>query len=481
MTKEEKRTTPKGSSGSGSRGTGMRAVLQKEYMQGLDHLRQVIANVEHEIDKQKLEFYCCEANDEEKYEEYLRTCNSKLLQCNNHLRKKNLQLEVIDSELQLVALLNNARIAHAESDSISFLTEFWENLKNSMEGLRRLRGKLQTNVVERLKSNCRSYNYGNANLDLSEHYARDITKYQAEIGRMLEDTEILIKSFESNIRQDLFMNSNFSERVLISCDHKAFPILRLTPDVIEKLERICRLSKQWIDRDETYVYEINTHIREARNRTRKTREDLRSHQEKQKKIVKNAKSSLILFQSNKEKLRQIEAELKDLESQVGHFSHQKDGKTGEKRQKESMMDFLKISISQTKKNYALQRRRTRIQQQLSELERQLQEIELSLKSVQEAVAQKSQEKVVVVEKVETSEKVYSSIRVELDSFTANISKLQVQMSELTEQLGQLEMIQTLKTSPEMVDDFYDRPSSVKLAPSLREKIKRKRKILSQSI
>ena len=47
-----------------------------------------IADIEEEINGEVREFYCCRENSEDKYEEYLRNINDKLLTCNNILRKK---------------------------------------------------------------------------------------------------------------------------------------------------------------------------------------------------------------------------------------------------------------------------------------------------------------------------------------------------------------------------------------------------------
>ena len=50
---------------------------------------------------------------------------------------------------------------------------------------------------------------------------------------------------------------------------------------------------------------------------------------------------------------------------------------------------------------------------------------------------------------------------------------------MTDGLTQLEIIQTFKTSPEKVEDFYDRPTTVKLTAALQEKIRmRKRKLMN---
>ena len=47
-----------------------------------------IAYIEDELTEEAREFYCCQENTEEKYEEYLRNINDKFLTCNNILRKK---------------------------------------------------------------------------------------------------------------------------------------------------------------------------------------------------------------------------------------------------------------------------------------------------------------------------------------------------------------------------------------------------------
>ena len=74
-----------------------------------------------------------------------------------------------------------------------------------------------------------------------------------------------------------------------------------------------------------------------------------------------------------------------------------------------------------------------------------------------------------------------SLKTELDHFNANVEALQQEMSELNNGLTQLEIIHNFKTSPEKVEDFYERPVSVKLAPSLKEKIKLKWKKKMNSI
>ena len=104
-------------------------------------------------------------------------------------------------------------------------------------------------------------------------------------------------------------------------------------------------------------------------------------------------------------------------------------------------------------------------------------MERDLDAIQGEIQVKAEEKVRLSEKVEHSEKSYEALRVDMDRFSSSLEQLEEEVTELSGQLLQLEIIHNLKTSPEKVEEIYDRPSTVKLAPSLKEKIKeRKRKV-----
>jgi len=152
---------------------------------------------------------------------------------------------------------------------------------------------------------------------LSKQYSRDVRRFQSDVVKALRASEDLSRSYANGIDQKLFCDVDFSARVLLCCDHKAFPVLRLVPDVTCKLERACALASQWIDRDASYVKAISAHIAETRSRTLQKEEDLRRQQEQQTLVSAAAEDAYVQFRANKRTLARIEAELKTLESQVG--------------------------------------------------------------------------------------------------------------------------------------------------------------------
>lgn len=433
---------------------------------------------QEELTQIKLGFYQCIEPDEVDYEKYLVHCNEQFLQANNELRRKNVKLKVIDSEMEFVSLLNVLRDKlEVDKGEIAFLSEFWENMTTTMESMKVLVSKFKTDVVDRLRGNCISYNNADIHLDVSARYTEDVSNYLAEIERLFEDILNLIKSFPNGIHQHLFSHTKFTEGILVACDLKAFPLLRLFPDITEKVESMFATAFVWLDRDERYMYEIKDYIRETRSMAKKRVEDLKVQKEKMKKFEKSVKSANILLHNNKEKLQKLEADLNQLEQTFNIYKQQMESKCGEKSQKESMVDFLKITLSQTKKNYNLQLKRQRLLKQVESLEAFLNGLERDLTGVQSKIQEKAHQKDMLAVKLETNEKSYGVLKTDLDSFTENLDKLEQEVNGLSGQLLQLEIIQTYKSSPENMDGVLDRPQSVKLAPSLKEKIKRKRKIM----
>lgn len=465
--------------------TSVRAGLQRAYLDGLDFLRNKIQDSETEVASLQRTFFSLEDVTGEamtqKQLDYLKQVNDKLLSANNELKRKNVKLQIIDSETCLVGLINKLREAmDFDKGEITSLTEFWDNLKNTVDGFRALVEKFQNNVINRLNKSCISYGSDDINLEVSNRYTIDISGYVTELERELTNLRLLLKSLDSGLHQDLFTESEFSEKLLVSCDLKAFPILRLIPDLGTKLSNLCDISKKWLNRDEEYMYEVNDYIRKTRSIAKKRVEDLKNQKEKQKKIEKAVKSTQILLQNNKEKLQSIEAELNQLEEQIAGYEHVKKSKFEEKEQKASMADFLKLTLTQTKKNYSLQIKRQKLLKQVRELEQLLLAIERELSDVQDKKVEKDQAKSLLTEKVENSQKSFGAAKNEFSKYSDELETLEQEVNILSGQLLQLEIIQTYKTSPENVEQIFDRPQTVKLAPSLKEKIKnRKRKVGAQ--
>lgn len=121
--------------------------LQWVYLDGLEFICNKILDIEFEVIKMRLLFYSCNEMDEDSFLQYLKECNDYFLMVNNEFWRKNIKLEVIDSEMRIVILLNYlCEVVEFDKGEIVFIIGFWENIKYMVELFYLLVDKFQINV-----------------------------------------------------------------------------------------------------------------------------------------------------------------------------------------------------------------------------------------------------------------------------------------------------------------------------------------------
>ena len=80
----------------------------------------------------------------------------------------------------------------------------------------------------------------------------------------------------------------------------------------------------------------------------------------------------------------------------------------------------------------------------------------------------------VEESLEETKVNYDAVKEELKSFTDGMSEVEQEFKDVHSNLSDIEILHCIKTSPENVDDLRDRPQSVKIARSLRQRISSRR-------
>lgn len=121
--------------------------LQWVYLDGFEFICNKILDIEIEVIKMRLLFYSCNEMDEDSFLQYLKECNDYFLMVNNEFWRKNIKLEVIDSEMRIVILLNYlCEVVEFDKGEIVFIIGFWENIKYMVELFYLLVDKFQINV-----------------------------------------------------------------------------------------------------------------------------------------------------------------------------------------------------------------------------------------------------------------------------------------------------------------------------------------------
>lgn len=329
----------------------------KDYLKGLDVIRQSIADQEQELKRALLEFYKVPEFDELFFNQYLKSINNCL---NSIIDPDPKSLKGLNSENKLIEVINNfaKSIQHTERNDclsiIESLTDFHENLKYTQEILQIILDNFEKDILMRLKKLSISDLY---NLDLSNQsidYNLKIKNYYEEIDKIINQFRLLIISCKTKMNMDLLTKSTLVDRLTKDCDINRIPLLLIIPDLNSKLENIFLLGKLWLDREEIFLYQVSEEIRELKVQTKEKCLKMAYEKENHLRLIKEMKSSNLMVQNNKQKMGDMKTQLKELNEQISLSKSEYEKKIDQKRHWKSMMEFLEISISQTKKNYSLQ-------------------------------------------------------------------------------------------------------------------------------
>lgn len=348
----------------------------KDYLSGLDHVREVVRTLDIELTGALNEFYECSETDEAKYNVHLCKVSDAFETCNSVLTKANKPRHVVQSQAQIAALINAVKAAATADtpvEAVECVAEFWEGSKITTESIQGITDRFRKNVLERLRASCGSYKAANQltalnglslpseskqHLTAPEDYSKDVASYLSQLEDGVNTLRLLAASYGNKLNLSLISKSSLLDRLLRGCDDESYPVLQVIPDLTVKLERLFQVTRQWLDRDETYVFELGKAIRDARSVTRKKEEEMKAEKDKQRDLIKSVKSAFLICQNSKRKIREIATELQKLEGQVVECMSEQMRMTDEKTKKENMAEFLEISITQTRRNYNLQVRAT---------------------------------------------------------------------------------------------------------------------------
>ncbi|CAD5118742.1 DgyrCDS7422 [Dimorphilus gyrociliatus] len=442
-------------------------------------MRSQLSSIGADLSGLKKSFYESKENSEASFVSYLRNTNAHLLRCIKISGQKN--NVVIDSEISLVTLTNTLKEKGSDySEDGKFLSEWWRHLQSSLVQIDTLKRRF-TNVHARLKSNCLC----SAGIDappVTKSYAMASAKYAREIENILRKMDRLTSSWMgtglSSVRADTFSTSHFCDRVVnFCCDAKILPVLRLFPDLTEKLEKGLECAKAWINKDEDYVREINSHLLDARRKTIKKQRDLAIHKNKKEELKNSVEGAYNVCQTHRKEVERIQKELVEVEQMFNFCKRTLQSKAAEIRHKQGMLDILQLSLSQTSRTstFSIQSKRNRLKRQLRGLGVTLQNLHEESQGMQKRIDKISIKELEMTTAANDYHQTYLRLKENLDKFEMTVLRLVTEIEELTSAVNSLQDVHTIKTNSETVDDFLaERPLSIKLAPSLQQKIEQRR-------
>ena len=308
--------------------------INGEYFLGIDHLRKLLTQHDIEINKLRIDFGkgfeppnlkskqkqpVAEENGDQLMANFLIKVSTELNKACEIVREKSGEkIEFINSEQQLLSLITSVKNEVSSENEASLsetLVEFWESLKFAVERIQSLGDKFNTSVLHRMKNNCLSFGTAlGAHTSLSDKYTNEIIKFIDRAETVWKNLRLLAACYPNGIRPGLFDDTHYITELSKSIDLKKFPLLKVVPDLCEKLALLSQVAREWLDRDETYVIDLNRTIREKRGESQDKRKRIREEKEKQITLLKTLKSAQLLCQNSRRQLKQINEDLKDLQT-----------------------------------------------------------------------------------------------------------------------------------------------------------------------
>ena len=306
-----------------------------EYFVGTANMRKYITELEIETNKLKLEFskgfqppkksqqsttVIGESGDKS-MAVYLKKISEELMKvCDLVKEKSGERIEIINSEQQLLGLITSAKnISNNENEGqlCQNLVEFWEGIKFGVERVQSLGDKFNTKVLHRLKQNCLGFGTSlGANTPLSDKFSQEVLKFLDRAETVWKNLRLLCACYPNGIRPGLFDDTLYLTELAKAVDFKRFPLLRTIPDLCEKLALLCQVGREWLDRDETYVIELNREIRAKRGETQEKRKVIRGEKERQTMLVKALRSAQLICHNSKQQLREINEKIREFQNEA---------------------------------------------------------------------------------------------------------------------------------------------------------------------
>ena len=140
-----------------------------------------------------------------------------------------------------------------------FLVSYYDQIKITIAKLKEVRHMFQRDILRPLETYCTSY----AKLGIT-----DDNFYKALKSRTIKIRGILIHfdkiadslGKKNEVPVDYFSDFSFSQELSLQFNCDAFPILRIVPDLFQKLDTVIDTGQDWLRSDKVYLDQIRKEI-----------------------------------------------------------------------------------------------------------------------------------------------------------------------------------------------------------------------------
>ena len=211
------------------------------------------------------------------------------------------------------------RDAGFSKDLNTFMQAFQRGVKSISELLDEVR-----DLYSIVQSFCRNYQSLEGEFDLKWARAANL-----ELKNNLQGISTLLREAQTGVNPKLFSTDKFSMDVAETLDTKRYPILRLFPDVFQKLHFVLHLVGKWRANDQIYLEDVQFKLIKTKRIQRLKQEEYNTLELEHGNILSN-----IVERRVRVRAREIRERIKQLDQEIHKLHSLKRSMTSEKTQTE---------------------------------------------------------------------------------------------------------------------------------------------------
>ena len=212
---------------------------------------------------------------------YVTACHEALRYVTD--RGAGVKLHSVTSLADLEKVLDGAReIASPRSprqlqSTVKDLMTYLDRLKSVADKLQHAKAILTEDLLRYLEMYCTNYvKLGNTDDKFFKGLRLRTVSIHDHVKAFEQLMEVLTK--DSKLSEKYFCDGYFSQEIAIVCDCHTFPLLRIVPDLIQKIELSCDTASDWLRSDKVYVEAVQNEIENTRSRVNDSEHNLKLFQ-----------------------------------------------------------------------------------------------------------------------------------------------------------------------------------------------------------
>ena len=207
---------------------------------------------------------------------YISSCHDGLKYLTERGAKQFSVITLADLEkvLENARQISSPRSPRQLQSAIEDIKMYINRLKSVLKKLQEAKKIFTDDLLQYLELYCANYaKLGSAD----DKFFKSLRHRTVSIRDHMKSFEKLVEVLDKKLPlcETYFSDCFFSQEISIVCDCDSYPLLRVVPDLIQKMELSCDTASDWLRSDKVYLEQVEKEIEDVRSHIRETENSLK--------------------------------------------------------------------------------------------------------------------------------------------------------------------------------------------------------------